>query len=236
METTFTKKVKGLTMEQLFNGQLETIMVKYYENLTMTDDETFIESKVYNYRIMVRHPENSNGRDLFNAEIKRMKRPVKVPAIIIALLLVSINLFAQPSIGMKLLSNGVGMDLGFLIDNKVDVQLSTMGITGNNEKAKITTITAGYRVLLSRNELNNYSVTPSIGYGLYRVKDYTDYNNDPEGKAAVKQTNLNYPALNINIAKDIHKGQIYIQANYLKVLTYGVGFRVYFYRKLLIQN
>ena len=29
METTFTKKIKGLTMEQLFNDQLETIMVKY---------------------------------------------------------------------------------------------------------------------------------------------------------------------------------------------------------------
>ena len=161
---------------------------------------------------------------------------ISIGLIIVMILLCFADTFAQPSIGMKLLNNGVGMDIGFLIDNKVDVQLSTMGITGNNEKAKVTTLTAGYRVLLSRNELNNYSITPSLGYGLYRIKDYTDYNNDPEGKAAVKRINLNYPALNINVAKDIHKGQIYIQANYLKVLTYGVGFRVYFYRKLLIQN
>ena len=159
----------------------------------------------------------------------------KENVIVILICLFTGKLFAQPSIGMKLLNNGVGMDIGFLIDNKVDVQLSTMGMTGNNEAAKVTTITAGYRVLLSRNELNNYSVTPSVGYGLYRTKDFTGYNNDPSGKTGPKQINLNYPALSINVAKDIHKGQIYLQANYCKSLYYGVGFRVYFYRKLLIN-
>ena len=146
------------------------------------------------------------------------------------------KLFAQPSIGMKMLNTGIGADIGFLFDNKIDLQLATSPITGNNEAQRVTTITAGYRVLLTNNELNNYSITPSVGYGLYRTKDYTDYNNDPLGKGAVKQINLNYPAMNINFAKDIHKGQIYLQANYCKFFYYGAGFRVYFYRKLLIQN
>ena len=77
METTFTKKVKGSTMEQLFNDQLEAIMVKFYQNLTLTDDETFEESKVYNYRIMVRHSEGMDGRQLFNEEVKRIKKTNK---------------------------------------------------------------------------------------------------------------------------------------------------------------
>ncbi len=171
------------------------------------------------------------------------KKTIKHTIVVVILLLLCVfgdaiinKLFAQPSLGMKLLNNGVGMDVGFLIDNKVDVQLSTMGITGNNEKAKVTTLTAGYRVLLSRNELNNYSVTPSVGYGLYRVKDFTGYNNDPTGKTGIRQTNTNYPAASLYIAKDIHIGQIYLQTNYCKILTYGVGFRVYFYRKLMLTN
>ena len=171
------------------------------------------------------------------------KETIKHTIVVFVLLLLAIfgdaiinKLFSQPSLGFSALSNGLPANVGFLIDNKIDLQLNAAGITGNNEAAKITTLTAGYRVLLSRNELNNYSVTPAIGYGLYRIKDFTGYDNDPTGKTGIKQINTNYPAASLNISKDIHIGKLYIQANYCKFFTYGMGFRVYFYRKLILIN
>lgn len=64
METTIKKTVKGATMEALFNS-CELFSVKYFENLTLKDDEEFNPAKNYKYKIMLRHPEDTNANVLF---------------------------------------------------------------------------------------------------------------------------------------------------------------------------
>lgn len=73
METTFKKKVKGVVMENIFdNSGSELFMVKYYANLTIKDDEEFIEDKSYRYEITLRHPEGTDAITLFNNAVKQI--------------------------------------------------------------------------------------------------------------------------------------------------------------------
>lgn len=64
METTIKKTVKGATMEALFNS-CELFSVKYFENLTLKDNEEFNPAKNYRYKILLRHPENTDANVLF---------------------------------------------------------------------------------------------------------------------------------------------------------------------------
>jgi len=71
MQTTFKKKVKGIVMENIFdNSPSEQLSVRYYKNLTMKDDEEFNEDRVYNYEIIIRHPDGTDAITLFDNAIK----------------------------------------------------------------------------------------------------------------------------------------------------------------------
>lgn len=65
----FIKSVKGAIMESLFD-ECELFMVKYYENLSMREDEEFNENKTYRYVIRIRHPEGTDGKALFDQAVK----------------------------------------------------------------------------------------------------------------------------------------------------------------------
>ena len=142
--------------------------------------------------------------------------------------------FAQPFIGMQLTNKGIGVQTGFLVGN-IEITLAYKPISNQENKPKIASLSACYRILVTRNELNNFSVTPSIGIGNYRVKDFTGYDADPTGKTGILQINTNTPVYGLNLAKDMYKGQIFVSADYCKGFYYGVGIRCYFYRKIISQ-
>jgi hypothetical protein len=72
MTTTFKMIVLGAAMEHLFDNATD-FSVRFYENLTIKEDEEFNEDKKYKYNIIIRHPEETNGKELFVKAISEFK-------------------------------------------------------------------------------------------------------------------------------------------------------------------
>lgn len=79
METIIQKRVKGSSMEWLFDNSTDLLMVKFFTNLSLKDDEEFDGSKYYRYKITLRHPEGTDANELFNEAIS--KAPVSISGI-----------------------------------------------------------------------------------------------------------------------------------------------------------
>lgn len=69
MTTTIHKKVKGSVMEQIFD-KAETLSVRYY-NTSDVEDKDYDATKEYNFEIVIRHPEETDAKKLFNSAIKK---------------------------------------------------------------------------------------------------------------------------------------------------------------------
>jgi len=73
METTIKVKVAGWVMNQIFDNS-QVINVKYYEIIGgLTDEEDYHREKVYLYSALIRHPEETDAKQLFNQEVKRFE-------------------------------------------------------------------------------------------------------------------------------------------------------------------
>lgn len=156
-------------------------------------------------------------------------------AIIIAALLMCFadNVFAQPFLGMNLSNRGIGVNTGFLINN-VEITANYKPLTNKQDVPKVLSLSAGYRCLLTFNELNNWSITPSVGIGNYRIKDFKSYDADVTGKTGIKQVSEFKPIYGVNFSKDSYIGQAFVSVDYCnKIVFYGIGIRAYFYRKLI---
>jgi hypothetical protein len=70
METTITKKLKGLQMEMLFEAQTP-LNVKFYRALGISNAD-YLRSKSYTYEITIRHGENENAQELFDSTFQKM--------------------------------------------------------------------------------------------------------------------------------------------------------------------
>jgi hypothetical protein len=70
METTFKQTLKGTLMDDMFEAQHEEFSVKYYS--LVNDEPDFDIEKSYMYEIRIRHPEETNGKKLFNDALKKM--------------------------------------------------------------------------------------------------------------------------------------------------------------------
>lgn len=167
-----------------------------------------------------------------------MKKDIKDAVITVVIILGIILLcftdsFSQPFVGLNLTQKGIGVNTGFLINN-VEITANYKPLTNKQDVPKVLSLSAGYRCLLTFNEINNWSITPSVGVGNYRVKDFRDYDADPTGKTGIKQISKYEPIYGINLSKDSWIGQGFVSVDYCnKIVFYGIGIRAYFYRKLI---
>lgn len=165
-----------------------------------------------------------------------MKQHNRITAILMLLLsamcFITAKSIAQPFIGMNLTQKGIGANMGFLFNN-IEVTANYKSLRSRNDVPKVSSLSAGYRYLLTQKEIYNWSVTPSIGIGNYRLKDFTAYNADPTGKTGVTQISECYPIVGVNLSRDNWIGQGFVSADYCnKIFFYGIGIRTYFYRRL----
>ena len=167
-----------------------------------------------------------------------MKKDIKdavITVVIItgAILLCFTDSFGQGFIGLNLTQKGIGVNTGFLAGN-VEITANYKSLTSRNDVPKVLSLSAGYRYLLTFNEINNWSITPSIGIGNYRLQDFKAYDADITGKTGIKQISEFKPIYGVNFSKDSHIGQGFVSVDYCnKIIFYGIGIRAYFYRKLI---
>lgn len=77
METTIKRTLKGIQMEQIFDAQHENMNIKYYEALNIDSDANYSRNKTYNFKILIRHGEDTNANQLFD-EAKNKMFPPKI--------------------------------------------------------------------------------------------------------------------------------------------------------------
>ena len=71
MESTITKKVKGLIMENLFDNP-DLINIRYFKNKTLKLEEDFNKEYEYTYEIKIRHNSKENPKNLLDEAIKKL--------------------------------------------------------------------------------------------------------------------------------------------------------------------
>jgi len=120
----------------------------------------------------------------------------------ILILILSLNCLGQnkPFVGVSFNSIGYSLQGGAIVKNKV----FTIGYSVPLTSALNPTLvfgTVGYQLDLGK----DYAATPSIGY-------------------CINTTSL---IGTIELSKDIHKGRLFINANYCRVFFVGAGFKIF---------
>ncbi len=128
---------------------------------------------------------------------------------------------AQPTIGMQYTSKGYGLTIGYLNHNNVEITAGYNVSVLVHNVPDIYYSTAGYRLLLSHKEEDNFSLTPSVGYGISALRTYDAKNY------LVSKTKTNKAFYGAELGKDWYMGRLSLHANYCGMLYYGVGIKVY---------
>jgi len=120
----------------------------------------------------------------------------------ILLILLSFNCLAQnkPFIGVSFNSIGYSLQGGVIVKNKVFTIGHSVPLTSALNPALVFG-TVGYQFDLGK----QYAATPSIGYCLNTIA----------------------PIGTIELSKDIHKGRLFMNANYCRVFFAGAGFKIF---------
>ncbi len=71
METTIIKRVKGSTMEKLFDNP-EIINIRYFKAKIDFDKIKYNENSSYFYELKIRHNENEDAEILFENAVKKV--------------------------------------------------------------------------------------------------------------------------------------------------------------------
>ena len=141
--------------------------------------------------------------------------------VLLTLVLISTNANAQYA-GVTIINKGIGVNAGILAD-KVNIQASLTFPIINLENSNTYSLSAGYQINLSNEDVDNYSFTPSIGAAVVKSRTW-------DAKAAVtvhQKIKLMYGG---EVGKDAFMGRVFIQANYSDALYYGIGMKVFFKR------
>jgi len=141
-------------------------------------------------------------------------------------LFIAFSLKAQPFLSMTGTTKGVGFSIGFL-DQQSGIEFSS-GYHVPVLRADLPwlfNISVGKRILLSHKEEDNFTITPSIGYADYSVKDFSQY--EEEGEHPIVKIKEIRAIYKIELGKDWHLGRVYITANYCKNVFWGVGLRAF---------
>lgn len=138
------------------------------------------------------------------------------------ILILSLNVNAQPFAGIEAGTKGAGVNIGYL-GNGLEIKAGTNMSLYRATTPALFYASLGYQIKLTNNEEDNWSVLPSAGYTYSSYEDFTAYNN---GGEIIKITEFK-PKYSLELGKDKHIGRIYINANYAGYTFYNIGIRAY---------
>lgn len=136
--------------------------------------------------------------------------------ITLAMLIISINCFAQVNVEIGANNNGVRMGIGFVQEETgAGLSLTHNAPMISTEKANVTTLSALYEW---RNEIG-FNITGLIGVALHSYNDAGKYLGNSN------KTTLSY---GIELGKDWHKGRLFVSCAYSGLIYVGGGMKIRF--------
>ena len=142
------------------------------------------------------------------------------------LLIVSMTGYSQGYVSIGGTNAGIQVGVGILANN-LDIQLKYQLPLISLEIPKILSFNVGYRILLSSNEIDNFSITPSVGYAYLRSKDFSLYNTSPTLDKILVIEEFK-PMYNVEIGKDWHMGRLSFTYTYCNRSCYGLTIKCFF--------
>lgn len=137
------------------------------------------------------------------------------------ILILSLNVNAQ-YVGVGVINKGICAVTGFTA-NKINVQAALTFPITNLQNDNTVSLSAGYELNLTNDDKDNYTLTPSIGAALVKSRTW-DIKDVMTVHSNIK------PILGVEIGKDAFMGRVFIQANYINSMYYGMGMKVFFNR------
>jgi len=150
--------------------------------------------------------------------------------ITITAILISFTAMSQPFLGLQVNDKGGMVQLGALIET-IEITASYKTPFTREDVAKVASLTIGKLIYLSGNDKDNYSISLHAGYANYRVKDFKAYDADKTGVTGITQVNEYQPVFAIEAGKDSYLGRVFVSAHYCKGFWYGLGIKMFPYRK-----
>ncbi len=156
-----------------------------------------------------------------------MKRFIVVVSLALSMIIFLIlKGHSQPNLGLFATNKGVGASIGLVAGN-IALNASYKAPLFNRDVPTIANLAIGYQRNITNNDADNFTVTPFLGIGNYRVKDFTAYDADPTGKTAIVSINQYKPYYAIEIAKDWYLGRLFVSANYCGGFYAGIGMKFF---------
>jgi len=156
--------------------------------------------------------------------------------------------YAQPFVKLAATNKGIETSIGALSkDGGFESTLSYKFSMSRADKPGILSITVGKQILITNYDDDNYSITPTIGYGYLHWKDFSKYEaatyptRPTTNIAAGAPLPISYdeimemkefkPVFGFEIAKDSYMGRVGLTANWCKEYYFGINLRVFPYRR-----
>jgi hypothetical protein len=137
--------------------------------------------------------------------------------------------FAQPFLGLGMTNKGVLIQLGAM-SNKIEISASYRHPTIRNDVFSVLSFQIGRQISITRKDEDNYSFTPSIGYGYLRRQDFTEYNIIRLSEAPIENVKVFAPIYSLEFGKDAYLGRAFISASYCKELYFSIGIKMFTHR------
>ncbi len=153
--------------------------------------------------------------------------------------------FPQPFLKFAATNKGLECSIGAISgDGGFESTLSYKFSMTRVDKPQIVSITIGKQILLTHEEEDNYSITPVVGYGYLRWKDFSLYDAaipSNTGSAAggplpevynegIMSMREGRPVFGLELGKDSYMGRVGLTANWCKDFYFGVNLRIFPYR------
>lgn len=134
---------------------------------------------------------------------------------------------AQPFLSIAATSKGAGFSIGYLASQSgIELNAGYNVHPTSEDVPALFNLSVGKRMLLSHQEKDNFSITPSIGYAAYSVKDFTEFYKD-EMSGEILQVKAVKPIYSLELGKDWHLGRVFVNANYCDKAFFGIGLRAF---------
>lgn len=131
---------------------------------------------------------------------------------------------AQPFISVSGTTKGIAFSAGLLTTSGLEVSAGYNMWSRTPSVPTIGYVQAGYHVLLSQNEKDNYTLTPGVGVASWSRKDFTEWDKGGDVISISKVALL----LSLEAGKDINLGRVFINVSYCERPYAGVGIRAFF--------
>lgn len=159
---------------------------------------------------------------------------MKTITLLILCIVNSVLAFPQPYLKFTGTNRGLEISLGAMSkDGGLDFNVAYRSSLSRNDKPKIISAAFGKQMLLTFNEEDNYSFTPSVGYGYLAWKEYQDVSPSENPQLIydkVVSMQEFKPLIGLELAKDSYMGRYGLTVAWCGLFYFGITLRMFPFR------